>query len=254
MSELRNVCRSLGSANPFEPSESSVMKPGTAEAEQRAAEIDMRENGEVLSLARRAAKAGTWDLDLNERRVRYCPRSLEMLGHPPDRSPLLTAEEWAEHIFPGDAERVLAEGVRARDAGTELITEYRIIKPDGGIRWIRGVGRTLLDADGAPARSVGFNFDITEEKQAEAEFRRMQAELIQASRANATATMAETLAHELNQPLTEIGNTLAEARPFLKGLKSESAAHVRAAIDEAIEASERAAEIVMRLLSLTRKE
>lgn len=229
------------------------MKPASAEAEQRAAAIDAHENGEVLALARRAAKAGTWDLDLQERRVRYCPRSLEMLGHPPDRSPLLTPEEWAQHIFPGDAERVMAEGMRARDAGIELITEYRILKPDGGIRWIKAVGRTLRDAGGAPVRSVGFNFDVTEEKEAEAEFRRLQTELIQASRANATATMAETLAHDLNQPLSEISDCLAAARPLLGGMKDKPAAQVRAAIDQAIEAAERAAEIVMSLQALKRK-
>lgn len=230
------------------------MKPASAEAEQRAVEIDARENGEVLALARRAAKAGTWDLDVQERRVRYCPRSLEMLGHPPDRSPLLTAEEWAQHIFPGDAERVLAEGVRAREAGIELDTEYRILRPDGGIRWIRAVGRTFRDADGAPVRSVGFNFDVTEEKAAEAEYRRMQAELIQSSRGNATATMAETLAHDLNQPLSEIGNCLAGARPLLGGMKDEPAAQVRSAIDQAIAAAERAAEIVMSLQALKRRD
>ncbi len=230
------------------------MKPASAEAEQRAAEIDARENGEVLALARRAAKAGTWDLDLQERRVRYCPRSLEMLGHPPDRSPLLTQEEWAQHIFPGDAERVLAEGVQAREAGIELVTEYRILKPDGGIRWIRGVGRTLFDDNGTPVRSVGLNFDVTEEKEAEAEFRRMQRELIQASRANATATMAEALAHELNQPLSEIANCLAGARPLLDGVKDKPARQLRAAIDQAIEAAERAAEIVMRLQALKRRD
>ena len=228
------------------------MELASAEAEQRAAEIDARENGEVLSLARRAAKAGTWDLDLQERRVRYCPRSLEMLGHPPDRSPLLTPEEWAQHIFPGDAERVMAEGMRARDAGIELFTEYRIMKPDGGIRWIRAMGRTLRDAGGAPVRSVGFNFDVTEEKEAEAEFRKMQAEIVQASRANATATMAETLAHELNQPLTAVSNYLAGARPLLNKIEGEPAEQLRHAIDEAIEATHRAAEIVMNLRALTR--
>jgi len=230
------------------------MKPASAESEQRAAAIDARENGEVLALARRAAKAGTWDLDVQERRVRYCPRSLEMLGHPRDRSPLLTVEEWAQHIFPGDAERVLAEGMRARELGIELITEYRILKPTGGIRWIRAVGRTLRDDSGAAVRSVGFNFDVTEEMETEAEFRRMQAELIQASRANATATMAETLAHDLNRPLSEISDCLAGARPLLAGMKDERAAQVRAAIDQAIEAASRAAEIVMSLQALKRKD
>lgn len=229
------------------------MEKASAEAEQRAAEIDVRQEGEVLALARRAANAGTWDLDLREKVVRYCPRSLEMLGHPPDRSPILTPQEWAEHIFPGDAERVMAEGLRARATGTDLITEYRIVRPDGGIRWVRGMGRTLVDANGEAVRSVGFNFDVTEEKAAEANFRKMQAELIQASRSNSMATLAETLAHELNQPLTVISNYVAGARSMLRGLSGERIDEVRDALDEAVEATGRAAEIVMGLRALTRR-
>jgi len=229
------------------------MDKASAEAEQRAAEIAVREEGEVLALARRASNAGTWDLDLREKVVRYCPRSLEMLGHPPDRSPVLTPQEWAEHIFPGDAERVMAEGLRARATGTDLITEYRIVRPDGGIRWVRGMGRTLVDENGEAVRSVGFNFDVTEEKAAEANFRKMQAELIQASRFNSMATLAETLAHELNQPLTVISNYVAGARSMLRGLSGERIDEVRDALDEAVDATGRAAEIVMGLRALTRR-
>ena len=229
------------------------MTRASAEAEQQAAQIDAREEGEVLALARRAANAGTFDLDIRERLVRYCPRSLEMLGHPPDRSPLLTPEEWAQHIFPGDAERVMADGLRARQAGTDLITEYRIVKPNGGIRWVRGLGRTLVDGNGEGVRCVGFNFDITEEKQAEATFRKMQADLIQASRANALATMAETLAHEVNQPLTAINNYLSGARALLNGVADDRAAQARDGVEEAIEAVHRAAEIIMSLRAVTRR-
>src|SRR5688500_15210704 len=132
------------------------MSLGSVEAEQHAAQEEAREFGEVLALARRASNAGTWDLDIQTGIVRYCPRSLEILGHPRDRSPVLTVTEWLQHIFPGDGERVLAEGLKARQDGTDLITEYRIVDPDGGIRWVRGLGRTLLDADGVAVRSVGF--------------------------------------------------------------------------------------------------
>lgn len=231
----------------------NVMTRAIAEPEQSAAQIDARDNGELLALARRAANAGTWDLDLVERVVRYCPRSLEMLGHPPDRSPELTVEEWARHIFPGDAERVLSEGVQARDSGTDLITEYRIVRPDGGIRWIRGMGRTLRNAAGDPVRSVGFNFDVTDEKMAEADNRRLQSELVKASRASARMTVTDTLARELEGPLSAIAARLAEAREALDGLSDARSRRARVAVDQAAEMVEQAADAVTSLRAMTRR-
>ena len=229
------------------------MSVACVETEQKAALADAREDGEVLALARRASEAGTWDLDMVNGTVRYCPRSLEILGHPRDRSPVLTAAEWAQHIFPGDAERVLAEGRQARQEGRILISEYRIVEPDGGTRWVRALGRTLHDANGDAVRCVGLNFDITEEKEAEAASRRMQAQLAQASRLNAMATMAETLAHELNQPLTAISGYLSGARALLKDSEAEHAGDVGDAFDGAIKASLRAADIIRSLRALTRR-
>ena len=222
-------------------------------AEQKAALEDARENGDVIALASRVSKAGTWDLDIVGQTVRYCPRSLEILGHPRDRSPVLTPTEWAQHIYPGDAERVLAEGRQAQLDGRILISEYRIVEPGGGIRWVRALGRTLHDADGEAVRCVGLNFDITEEKEAEAAARRMQAQLAQASRLNAMATMAETLAHELNQPLTALNGYLSGARSLLNGSDHDSAQDVREAFDGAIKASHRAADIIRSLRALTRR-
>ena len=224
------------------------------EAEQHAAQADALQNGEALALAKRATKAGTFDRDISAGLVRYCPRSLEILGHQPDRSPVLTAAEWAQHIFPGDAERVLGQGRRAREDGADLIVEYRIVRPDGGIRWVRGLGRTLCDAAGEAVRCVGFNFDITDEKDAEAASRRMQAELIQASRLNAMAMMAETLAHELNQPLTTIASYASGARSLLDGPATDRWEDVREALEGAAAASLRAGDIVRTLRAYTRPD
>lgn len=230
-----------------------AMSEDFVESAQEAAERDARENGELLALARRAAKAGTFDLDVRNGISRFCPRSLEILGHAPDRAPELTAAEWAEHIFPGDAERVLREGRAARDSRTDLITEYRIVKADGEIRWVRGLGRTLLDAGGEAVRCVGFNFDVTEEKRAEDRMRRMQAELVRASRGNAMGTMAEALAHELNQPLTALSNYLSGARKLLNGLPESQTRPVHEAFDLALRAAHRAGEIMRGLRMLTRR-
>jgi PAS domain S-box-containing protein len=229
------------------------MNYGSAEAERQAAENEARESGEVLALARRAARAGTFDLDIRNGIVRYCPRSLEMLGHEGDVPRDLTPAEWAQHIFPGDAERVLMEGKRARQEKTDLFTEYRIVRPDGGIRWVRGIGRTLLDEQGESVRCIGFNFDVTEEKQAEGRFRRMQAELVQSSRVNAVATMAEALAHELNQPLTVISSYLSGARTLLGGMPADQVEQIQHAFDQASAAAHRASQIVRSFRAMARR-
>lgn len=224
------------------------------EVDQAAAALEVLEDSELLALARRASGAGTWDYDLKAGIARFCPRSLEILGHRPDRSPVLTGLEWAQHIFPGDAERVLEQGRRARDARVDFVTEYRIVRPDGDIRWVRGHGRTLRNAEDEPVRSVGFNFDVTEQKRAEEKLRQVQSELIHISRVSAMGTMAETLAHELNQPLASIGNYLAAARKLIDALPSAEGERIRHACTLALESTHRAGEIIRRLRAMTRRD
>lgn len=223
-------------------------------AEHETPMLQPAETSELLALAQSASGAGTWDLDLTKGLARFCPRSLEILGHPRDRSPELTGAEWAEHIFPGDADRVLAEGLKARESGSDLVTEYRIVRPDGQIGWVRGLGRTLMSADGEPLRSVGLNFDITEQKRAEEKFLQMQSELIHMSRVSAMGTMAETLAHELNQPLTTISNYLSGAKRLLNGQSGEEIEQLGLALSAAIENAHRAGEIIRRLRAIMRRE
>lgn len=212
-----------------------------------------RESDNLFALAQQASGAGTWDIDLITRATQFSPRSLEMLGHPPDRDPAMTAEEWAAHIFPGDAERVLAEGRRATESRSDFSCEYRVVRPDGEVRWVRGLGRAIVDDTGEPVRFVGLNFDVTDLKRSEDEFRRMQSELIHMSRVSAMGAMASTLAHELNQPLSSINNYLAGARNLLNGMREENAEQLRPALARASESAVKASEIIRRLREMTRR-
>src|SRR6185295_17626223 len=66
-------------------------------------------------------------------------------------------------------ERVVAgfhQAVATRSDAYEM--EYRILRPDGQIRWIFGRGRVIRDATGKPVRYSGIDMDITERKTAEA--------------------------------------------------------------------------------------
>jgi PAS domain S-box-containing protein len=79
--------------------------------------------------------------------------------------------------------------------------EYRIRRPDGGIRWIRNRSFQIRDEDGTPYRIAGVCTDITEQKQLEEELRRTH-------RIEAMGHLAAGIAHEINTPIQYIGGNL----------------------------------------------
>jgi two-component system sensor kinase FixL len=94
---------------------------------------------------------------------------------------------------------------------------------------------------------TGFIRDLTERERGELQLKELQAELVHVSRLSAMGTMASTLAHELNQPLTAVANYLETTRDLLADPDSETVALVRDALDEAAKESLRAGHIVRRL-------
>lgn len=77
-------------------------------------------------------------------------------------------QELVESIHPDDQERVIASASRER-LQESIDIEYRIVRPDRQIRWIRDRSYLIQDNNGQPYRLVGFAEDITERKQAQQE-------------------------------------------------------------------------------------
>ena len=94
---------------------------------------------------------------------------------------------------------------------------------------------------------TGFVRDLTEQQRAELHLRELQSELIHVSRLSAMGTMASTLAHELNQPLTAIANYLEAGRDLLEDRNPEIDEMLREAITESAHEALRAGSIVRRL-------
>src|SRR5690606_19630629 len=92
---------------------------------------------------------------------------------------------------------------------------YRFRKIDGGYAYVYDRGFIIRNEEGKAIRAVGAVVDLTERRRAEAELRRTQAELIHVSRLSAMGTMASTLAHELNQPLTTVTSYVRGCRRLL---------------------------------------
>jgi PAS domain S-box-containing protein len=91
------------------------------------------------------------------------PQINDLLGRPSGS----TGEEWAERVHPDDrarARRETIEGVRSSEPFT---LEYRMVRDDGRVIWVRDSATTVCDEAGEPEHVLGFFFDITQRKEAE---------------------------------------------------------------------------------------
>jgi len=134
--------------------------------EQREAEEAVRESEERLRLALEAGQMGWWEWDFASDGIQWS-ESLEVLNGLEPGSFGGTFADFLATIHPDDRDGVarttdsaLAEG------GSEIV--YRIVRPDGSVRWIEDMGNVLHAADGRPVKMVGVERDITERKRAEA--------------------------------------------------------------------------------------
>lgn len=94
---------------------------------------------------------------------------------------------------------------------------------------------------------TGFIRDLTERQQTEARLESLQSELIHVSRVSAMGTMASTLAHELNQPITAVANYVEAVRDLLIDPESADMPMIRGALDDTAKEALRAGHIVRRL-------
>jgi PAS domain S-box-containing protein len=144
---------------------------------------------------------------------------------------------WITSIQEEDRPRVATAIARLPETG-EYGETYRILRPDGGIRWIHDRGFPVRDETGRAVRLVGVAEDITEKKRMESQFLRTQ-------RLEAVGALADGVAHDLNNILT----------PILMStgiLKEESSAENLALLSMIEQSARRGAEIVQQLLTFSR--
>lgn len=148
-----------------------------------------------LRVALSAGQMGAWDWDLKVDRVRWSDELEHIHGLEPGTfggTPMAARDL----VHPLDVEHFDTALVRSRstpDRDYEL--EYRIVRPDGGCRWLACRGRLIDDANGVPTRMVGVATDITDMK-------RLVETANEADRRK--DDFLATLAHELRNPLAAV--------------------------------------------------
>jgi len=101
------------------------------------------------------------------------PQYEAMLGYPAETE-ILDEEHWLRVLHPDDRERVLAEEQRTDETGEPYRIEYRLIARGGRVVWVRDEATLVKDEDGNSLYWLGVQYDITEQKRTEEEFRKSE--------------------------------------------------------------------------------
>ena len=138
--------------------------------ERKHAEETLRESEERLRLSLEAGRMGAWDWDVKSNAVFWSHEIFSILGLDPSKVEP-SYRNWVERVHPADRPLVeddVNEAVRER---RDYQHEYRIIWPDGTLRWVHDYGKPVYADSGECIAMRGLVVDITESKQAEQELR-----------------------------------------------------------------------------------
>jgi len=210
----------------------------------------LRESRERLEMATESAGAGLWSLDLKTCRVWVTSRTRQLFHLPPEEK--VYSEDFLRVIHPDDYEGYVKARQRAIESNTGFFFEYRIIGPDGDIRWISTRGKVCKGIKGRSDQLMGFSIDITDMKRAEMELQALKEELFDVTRVAELGLLTASITHEINQPLSAIRSN-AEAALRLLAKDKPDLPEVREALRDIVDDDTRAVEVIRRLRGLLRK-
>jgi two-component system cell cycle sensor histidine kinase/response regulator CckA len=182
-----------------------------------------------------------WLVDPQENQLLYVSPAYETIWGRSCQSLYASPRDWMMAVHPEDQERI-HEAARTKQAAGLYDEEYRIVRPDGAVRWIRDKAFPVRDESGRITRIAGTAEDITEHRQLEAQLRQTQ-------KLESIGQLAGGVAHDFNNWLTVISGC---TELVAEMLPAEPAAGELVA--EIKHAGERAAALTRQLLAFSRRE
>jgi PAS domain S-box-containing protein len=180
------------------------LRQARSELEAKVAErtAELRQSEAYLADAQRLTHTGSWAFN-TAGTVYWSEENFRIWGFDPQQG-LPRREETIQRLHPEDRDRVLAEAMAAVRDKRDYVVEFRIVLPDGTVRYVHGLGHPVFDANGGLVEVVGTQVDVTERKRAEQErekLHQLEADLARINRLSTMGELTASLAHEIRQPI-----------------------------------------------------
>jgi two-component system sensor histidine kinase/response regulator len=168
--------------------------------ERLRAEERLREDAERFDLAEKAASFGIWEVNVPAGIVTISEGFAALVGLA-GRPLRLSIDQCRAMIHPNDRQAVSAAMEQATAAAQAFQAEYRIVRPDGSVRWLRSQARAQLPGSGLQ-RLTGASIDITEQKEMLMGLEQARAAADAANRAK--SEFLANMSHEIRTPMNGI--------------------------------------------------
>ena len=212
----------------------------TQKAERKRAEVALRQSETYLAEAQRLSRTGSFGWRPSTGEITWSDETFRIFQY--DRTTTPTVEVILQRIHPEDAPSVKETVERASQDGKDFEHEYRLMMPDGAVKYIHVVAHADRDESGE-LEFVGAVMDVTERKRAEEALREAQANLARVSRMTTMGELTASLAHEIKQPISA---AVTDARTCLRWLDRDDPdlPEAREAASRMIKDATRAADII----------
>jgi PAS domain S-box-containing protein len=225
----------------FAVSMANLVSLALESAERRQAEAELRASEERFRELAETVQDVFWISNAAKSHVLYVSPAYEAIWGRSCQSLYALPRSWQDAIHEDDRERI-ARAAATRQVDGSYDEEYRIVRPDGQVRWIRDRAFPVRNADGQIERLVGVARDITTQVRTEEQLRHSQ-------KMEAIGRLAGGVAHDFNNVLSAI-MIQADLTVESRRLADED----REAIQQIRAATERAASLTRQLLMFSRRQ
>ncbi|MBO4220836.1 AAA family ATPase [Bradyrhizobium neotropicale] len=174
---------------------------------------------EALSQAQRLSRTGNWVYNaITMRYLYWSDESYRIWGFDPLQG-LPSRQGMWERIHPEDRDGVWGAIQEAVHQKRDFMAEFRLLLPDGTIKWVEGTSHHVFSPQGALAEVITTTVDVTERRRAQDErekLRQLELDFAHMNRVSMMGELAASLSHEILHPIATARNNARAGMRFLE--------------------------------------